>query len=130
VVLDTSAVLCVLLHEPEAPQIAASIAAAPSCAMSAVTWFESLVVLTARKGLQSRAAFDTLIAVSRTEIVPVDAVQSGVAYGAWLQYGKGRDPAGLNLGDCFSYALAKQRAEPLLFKGEDFRRTDIAAALP
>lgn len=126
-VLDTSAILCVLLHEPEAPQMAARIAAASTRAMSAVTWFESIVVLTARKGPQSRSAFESLITAAPTEVVSVDAVQSGLAYDAWLRYGKGRHPAGLNLGDCFSYALAKQRGEPLLFKGGDFQLTDLGA---
>ena len=86
------------------------------------------MVLAARKGQEARVAFDDLIASSSVEVVPVDAVQASIAYGAWLQYGKGRHPAGLNLGDCFSYALSRQRGEPLLFKGRDFALTDIKQA--
>jgi ribonuclease VapC len=72
---------------------------------------------------------DRLIEVSGVKVVPVTAEQAGLAREAYRKYGKGNHPAKLNLGDCFAYALAKARGEPLLFKGHDFRRTDVEPAI-
>jgi ribonuclease VapC len=127
-VLDTSAMLCVLLGEPEAGEFIEAIAAGERRAVSAATWVETVIVITARKGQQGRARFDRLLATSDVEMVPVDAGQAELAYAAWQRYGKGRHEAGLNFGDCFAYALARQRSEPLLFKGEDFSKTDVRSA--
>ena len=94
--------------------------------MSAATWLETMLVMSGRRGEVGVQSLDALLKLASIEIVPVDAALAGIAYQAWLQYGKGRHPAGLNFGDCFSYALAKQRQESLLFKGEDFSKTDIS----
>lgn len=87
------------------------------------------MVITARLGSEGHALLLELLDGSRVGIVPCDKELARGAYGAWLKYGRGRHAAGLNFGDCFSYALAKQRAEPLLFKGDDFAQTDIVVAL-
>lgn len=128
-IVDTSALLALLLDEPEAPAIAESMAGATTRRMSAVNWFETVVVITSRRGERGAEAFRALLAKLRADIVPVDREQAQLAYAAWLAYGKGRNPAALNLGDCFAYALARRLAEPLLFKGEDFAKTDVQQAL-
>lgn len=87
------------------------------------------IVVEARQGAEATADLERLIAVLGVDIVPLDAQQAVVAVAAWRRFGKGRHPAGLNLGDCFAYALAKVTGSALLFKGEDFRQTDIASAL-
>lgn len=87
------------------------------------------MVVTSRLGAQGRSNLDLLLATTGTEIIAVDAAMAEVAYDGWLRFGKGRHPAGLNFGDCFSYALAKLRSEPPLFKGDDFSKTDIVPAV-
>ena len=129
-VIDTSALVCILLDEPEAERYARRLIETDSAnVMSAATWLETMLVISARRGDLGRQSLDELLMLAVIEIQPVDAELARVAYQAWRQYGKGRHPAGLNFGDCFSYALAKQRQEPLLFKGDDFSKTDIASAL-
>jgi ribonuclease VapC len=129
-VIDTSSLLCILLDEPEAERYARRLSEMDSDhVMSAATWLETMLVISARRGELGRQSLDELLTLAAIEILPVDADLARVAYQGWLQYGKGRHPAGLNFGDCFSYALAKQRQEPLLFKGEDFSRTDVDGAL-
>jgi ribonuclease VapC len=129
-VVDTSSLLCILLDEPEADRYARRLSEMDSAnVMSAATWLEAMLVISARRGELGRQSLDELLALAVIEIQPVDAELARMAYQAWLQYGKGRHPAGLNFGDCFSYALAKKRQEPLLFKGEDFSKTDVASAL-
>ncbi len=127
-VLDTSGILCVLLAEPEAKTFAEAIVTARHRTLSAATWVETAIVVTAKRGTRGRAEFDKLLAAADAEVVAVDAAQAELAFGAWLKYGKGRHDAGLDFGDCFAYALAKQRGEPLLCKGDDFARTDIVLA--
>ena len=125
-VIDTSALICILLDEPEAERYAGCLAETDApFVMSAATWLETMLVMSGRRGEVGVQSLDALLKLASIEIVPVDAALAGIAYQAWLQYGKGRHPAGLNFGDCFSYALAKQRQESLLFKGEDFSKTDI-----
>ncbi len=129
-VIDTSSLLCILLGEPEAEQYARQLAMVDSVnVISAVTWFETMLVITSRRGAAGHQSLIRLLNLAHIEILPVDAQLAQIAYQAWLSYGKGRHPAGLNFGDCFSYALAKQRKEPLLFKGEDFSKTDVLAAI-
>jgi len=129
-VIDTSSLICILLGEPEAGQFARRLAATDADhTMSAVTWFETMLVITGRRGEAGRQSLTDLLEVARVKVFPVDARAAQIAYQAWLRFGKGRHPAGLNFGDCFSYALAKERAEPLLFKGDDFPQTDVLAAL-
>lgn len=101
---------------------------APRRFMSAATILELSIVIEARLGDAGAAELDLWLHKAGVEIVPVDSDQIAIARRAWRHFGKGRHPAGLNYGDCFSYALAKTRGEPLLFKGDDFSRTDIAAA--
>jgi ribonuclease VapC len=130
VVLDTSAVAAVILGEPDAEAFAAiMLRHAGELSMSAATWVELGIVIEARQG---QPAFDDLTALLTSltvTIEPLDADQATAAVAAWRRFGKGRHPAGLNLGDCFSYALARTLGAPLLFKGRDFAQTDIAGAL-
>jgi len=129
-VIDTSSLVCILLGEPEADRYARRLSEMDSAnVMSAATWLEAMLVISARRGEVGRQSLDELLALAVIEIQPVDAELARIAYQAWLQYGKGRHPAGLNFGDCFSYALAKKRQESMLFKGEDFSKTDVASAL-
>jgi len=128
-VLDTSALLAILLDEPERRRFSEAIAQAGQCAISAVTVVEVSMILESRHGAGGVRAFDRLLAVARVAVLPVDAAQAEAAREAFRQYGKGRHPAALNLGDCFAYALARTRGEPLLFKGADFALTDLRSAL-
>jgi ribonuclease VapC len=129
-VIDTSSLVCILLGEPEADRYARRLSEMDSDnVLSAATWLEAMLVISARRGEVGRQSLDELLALAVIEIQPVDAELARIAYQAWLQYGKGRHPAGLNFGDCFSYALAKKRQECLLLKGEDFSKTDVASAL-
>ena len=128
-VIDTSALVCILLAEPEAGDFAQAIANAPENVVSGPTWVEASMVITARLGNEGHDLLIELLERSRVAIVPCDAALAQGAYDAWLKYGRGRHAAGLNFGDCFSYALAKQCAEPLLFKGDDFAKTDVVVAI-
>jgi ribonuclease VapC len=128
-VVDTSALVCILLAEPEAKDFAQAIANAPESVISRPTWVEASMVVTARLGNEGHDLLTELLERSRIAIVSFDEALAHAAYDAWLKYGRGRHAAGLNFGDCFSYALAKQRAEPLLFKGDEFTKTDIIAAV-
>jgi ribonuclease VapC len=87
------------------------------------------MVMESTGGYNGLRDFDLFIAAAGIELIPVDADQAQIAREAFRRYGKGRSPAGLNYGDCFSYALAKATGLPLLFKGADFARTDIESAL-
>jgi ribonuclease VapC len=128
-VVDTSALMAVLLEEPEAIRFAEALHDADELRMSAPSWLEAAQVATGRRGAKGYEQFHDLVSRLRVEIVPCDAVMARLAYDAWLRFGKGRHPAALNFGDCFSYALAKLRGEPLLFKGDDFSKTDVIPAL-
>lgn len=128
-VIDTSALLAVLLEEEEASDFLDIIVSAECCYLGAPTWVETTMVLQARKGDGAEADFDLFLQEGPFRIEPFDATLARHARAAWQQFGKGRHPAGLNLGDCFSYALATGLQLPLLFKGEDFKRTDIGFVL-
>jgi ribonuclease VapC len=129
IVADTSALIAIILDEPERDRFTASIAAAGRVGISVATVVETRVVLHRRGGAKLTKAIDLLLASNRFEVVPVDVEQADIAHAAFVTYGKGTGhPAGLNFGDLFSYALAKSRGVPLLYKGDDFARTDIAAA--
>ncbi|MBW3565362.1 MAG: type II toxin-antitoxin system VapC family toxin [Acidobacteria bacterium] len=128
-VLDTSAILAILLAEPEAAAIAAAIEAAESRVMSAANLVESSIVIETRFGDAGQRELDYLVYRAAIEIVPVDREQADIARAAWRRFGKGRHQAGLNFGDCFSYALSRIRSEPLCFRGDDFSRTDVESAL-
>ena len=127
-VIDTSALTAILLGEPEAEPFALAIAGDPKRFISAFTALETAIVVEAKKGDSGGRELDFLLHQARIEIVPVTAGQFEIARSAWRKYGKGRHLAGLNIGDCCSYALAKCSDEPLLFKGDDFPHTDIEAA--
>jgi len=124
-IIDTSAVLAIFLAEPERSSFLQQILQASSRKMSAANVLETGIVLEARKGEAAGREFDLFVVRAGLEIVPVDAEQVEVARSAWRRFGKGRHPAGLTFGDCFSYALAKASEEPLLAKGQDFQNTDI-----
>ena len=125
-VLDTSAILAVLQDEPERRAFNEAIEAAGQRAMSTATFVESSIVIEARYGADGLRDLDLFVAKAGIELVPVDVEQAHVARRAFGEYGRGRHPAALNYGDCFSYALAKVLGAPLLFKGDDFARTDVA----
>ncbi|MCU0571852.1 MAG: type II toxin-antitoxin system VapC family toxin [Syntrophobacteraceae bacterium] len=124
-IIDSSAIVAILLGEPEAERFALAIAGDPRRLMSAFSAFETGVVIEAKKGESGGREWDLLLQRARIEIVPLTADQIEIARIAWRAYGRGRHPAGLNIGDCCSYALAKHAGEPLLYKGGDFSRTDI-----
>ena len=129
IVVDSSALIAILRREPEADSLLQVIAAAEGCLLSSVSLLETSMVLAGRTGnAEAWAELDALVARSGMQVVAQDAGLVGEARAAFLRYGKGRHPAALNLGDCASYALAKVRGLPLLFKGNDFPRTDLTAA--
>ncbi|HEV2854651.1 MAG TPA: type II toxin-antitoxin system VapC family toxin [Thermoanaerobaculia bacterium] len=124
-VLDTSAILAILLNEPEIDAFSAAIERDPVRLLSAASLVEASLVVESRHGEAGEQELDLLLQTVGIEIVPFDARQAGMARHAFRTFGKGRHAAALNLGDCFSYALAQVTGEPLLFKGNDFSRTDV-----
>lgn len=128
-ILDTSAILAILKDEPEAAAFGDALSGAERIAIAAPTLVELGMVAEGRAGERVRPRIDQLLQSMRAEVVPLTPELAAVALDGWRRYGKGRHPAGLNLGDCFAYALAKARNEPLLFKGDDFARTDVKAAI-
>ena len=126
-VIDTSALLAILQDEPERRAFAEAIEGAGSCSMSVANVLETSLVIESRFGAEGSRDLDQLIEKARIELVPVDLEQLRIARRAFSRFGKGRHPAALNFGDCFAYALARALGEPLLFKGDDFARTDLAA---
>ena len=124
-VIDASAVLAILLDEKDAQVLARAIENADSCRMSAVNYLEAALVIDNRGDAVAHREFDRFVRRARIQIEPVTFEQAQIARAAYRDFGKGRHPARLNLGDCFAYALAKFVDEPLLFKGRDFSRTDI-----
>jgi ribonuclease VapC len=125
-VLDTSALLVILLNESEASAFGLAIDADPIRLLSAANLVETSIVIEARVGEAGGRELDLLIHKAAIEVVAVDTVQADLARHAYRQFGKGHYPAGLNYGDCFAYALAQSAGEALLFKGDDFSRTDVA----
>lgn len=128
-VVDTSAWLCILLDEPDAPRYAASLATADAILLSSVSYVELGIVISSRCGAAGMERADRLMQSLDAETVPFDHAQAAAALSAWQRYGKGNHPARLNFGDCCTYALAKLRNEPLLYTGDDFSKTDIHPAL-
>lgn len=128
-VLDTSAILAILQDEPERRPFNEAIEAAESRLMSVASFVEASIVLEVRFGADGVRDLDLFLSKADVELVPVDTEQAHLARLAFRQYGKKRHPAGLNFGDCFSYALARFENEPLLYKGEDFSHTDIERAV-
>jgi ribonuclease VapC len=130
VIVDTSALMAVVNTEPGFEQLSELLVAAPSVRLSAATLLESSIVTDGRRNPVLSARFDELLAELAVVVLPVTEAQARIARQAYRDYGRGSGhPAQLNFGDCFSYALAKDRGEALLYKGEDFVHTDIRSAL-
>jgi len=128
-VLDTSALLALLLDEPEAEAYRAALEDDETRLVSAATLLETSIVIEARKGEAGGRELDLLIHKAEIGVVPVDAEQVAEARRAYRRFGRGRHAAGLNPGDVFAYALARTSGEPLLFKGDDFSKTDVGRVL-
>ncbi|MCY4129267.1 MAG: type II toxin-antitoxin system VapC family toxin [Gammaproteobacteria bacterium] len=124
-VVDSSALLSILLNEDDRERYAQALDSDEDRFMSTATFVEASIVIEKRRGSEGLFALDQLITRSSIELIPVDVGQAYRARSAYRLYGKGRHPAALNLGDCFAYALASTLKEPLLFKGNDFSRTDL-----
>lgn len=128
-IVDTSALLAVLFGEKDAENYARAISETDVCRISAATFVEVSVVVESQTGDAGSRQWDLFFRTAGISIDPVTEEQAYAARQAWSEFGKGRHPAGLNFGDCFAYALAKVSGEPLLFKGQDFRKTGIPAVL-
>lgn len=127
-ILDSSAIIAILRAEPEAREFGAAILSATDRRISGVNYVETAAVIESGRDPVTTRRFDDFFRASRVTIEAVTPVQAQIARQAYRDFGKGRHRAGLNLGDCFAYALAKDLNESLLFKGTDFKHTDIEAA--
>jgi len=129
-ILDTSAIVAILRSEPEATGFAIAIEKATRRRISAVNYVEAAAVIDGSRDPIASRRFDELLREAQVIIEPVSEVQARIARQAYRDFGRGSGhPANLNFGDCFAYALAKSKREPLLYKGDDFTRTDITRAL-
>jgi ribonuclease VapC len=128
VILDSSAVVAILRAEPDAPAMAETITSAGACGISVVSYVEAAIVIDCGRDPIASRRFDDFFRESEIVIESVTLEQAEIAREAYRDFGKGRHRAGLNFGDCFAYALAKEKGEALLFKGDDFRHTDIEPA--
>jgi len=126
-VIDTSALVVMLNDEPEAERFEAAVEADRTRLMSTASYLESAIVIETRFGEPGGRELDLWLHRAAVDLVAFDADQADVARVAYRTYGNGRHRAGLNYGDCFSYALAKVSNQPLLFKGDDFSQTDIGS---
>ena len=130
IVADTSAIVAIAFAEPERAAFVAALERAERTLVSSVTAVEARMVVHARRGQRAVVLVDDLLRLPFFEIVPPGAAEMDAAYAAFVAYGKGNGhPAALNFGDGFSFALAKTRGLPLLYKGRDFAETDIASAV-
>lgn len=127
-ILDTSALIAILYDEPERFEFARLIHDAESCRISVANFVELSMVVESQIGPEAGRQVDMLFRRTGIVVEPVTVEHGHLARQAFLDYGKGRHKAGLNFGDCFSYALSKATGEPLLFKGKDFSQTDIKPA--
>ncbi|HMD72302.1 MAG TPA: type II toxin-antitoxin system VapC family toxin [Steroidobacteraceae bacterium] len=127
-ILDTSAIVAILFGERDADIYARAISRADSCRVSAATFVEAAIVVESQTKGKGGRQLDALVRRAAIAIEPVTEEHAHIARQAFADYGKGRHPAGLNIGDSFSYALAKASGEPLLFKGSDFAKTDVIRA--
>lgn len=128
-VIDSSALVAILLGEPEAAAFEAACYAAPVRMIGAPSLLETAMVLIGRLGPAGRGALEDFVEAIAADIAPFTPTQAGRAIDAFLRFGKGRHPAGLNVGDYCSYALTTETGLPLLFKGNDFSRTDVRSAI-
>jgi ribonuclease VapC len=129
VIVDSSAILAIVLREPDQERFVDAIVEADTCRMSVSNWFEATMVVDRRGKTEAVNRLDDFMQRARIQLIPVSVSQGEIARRAWRTYGRGIHPARLNYGDCFAYALAKEIREPLLFKGNDFAQTDIEPAL-
>lgn len=128
VVIDASVLSAIVFGEPDAEALVALLSSREDAlCVGAPTLVEASVVVEAKQGSEATADLERLLSVFAVETVPFDATQAAIAAAAWRRFGKGRHPAGLNLGDCFAYATAKALGAVLAFKGDDFLQTDIAS---
>lgn len=127
-VIDSSALLAILLGEPEIRAFNQKIEADPTRLMSVASYLEAAIIIDDRLGPEGGRDLRFFLLEADIEIVPVTIEQADVAREAYRRYGRGNHPARLNFGDCFAYALAKISSEPVLFKGDDFAKTDLAPA--
>lgn len=128
-IVDTSALIAILFAEPDAEVYARALASADACRISAASYVEVAIVVEAQTRDSGSREFDRFFQRSGIVIETVTEEHAHLARQAYTQFGKGRHRAALNFGDCFAYALAKASGEPLLYKGDDFRKTDIRSAL-
>jgi ribonuclease VapC len=126
-ILDTSATVAVIREEEGSVALAEALQAAPSIAIGTPTLFETAMVLIAKEGEAGRLALSLFLEENGIVSIPFDDRHLNLSLEAFVRYGKGRHPAKLNYGDCMTYAIAQLAGEPLLFVGEDFAKTDIAA---
>jgi ribonuclease VapC len=127
VIIDTSALVAILDQEPEAERIVRTLGSAP-VTVGRESGRDRRIVIQARRGDDGARDLDLLLAKLRVDIAAVTASQADIARKAFRRYGRGRHPANLNYGDCFAYALAKDKSASLLFKGNDFGQTDVMVA--
>jgi ribonuclease VapC len=127
-VIDSSALIAILLGEDEQVRFNRLISQSSTRLMSVASLLEISIVIERKKGHVGKSEIDAFVARAGIKVTPVDLDQGEVARDAFSRYGKGLHPAGLNFGDCFSYALAITTGEPLLFKGTDFAKTDVGVA--
>lgn len=128
-VIDTSALLAILEDEPERRTFNEAIETAETRLVSVASFVEASIVVEVRRGAEGLRELDRFLDAAGIEIVATDPEQGRIARDAFSRYGKGRHPAGLNFGDCFAYALARRLDQPLLFKGDDFSKTDVGTFL-
>jgi ribonuclease VapC len=128
-VLDSSALVAILFDEPERSRFTAAMERDPRRLISAANLLEAALVVEARRGEPAGRELDLLLHRAEVQTVAVDSDHVEIARAAWRRFGRGHHRAALNLGDCFAYALAVAMGEPLLFKGDDFRHTDVASAV-
>ncbi len=128
-VIDTSAVVAILFGEEDAERFGMAIESDPTRLMSAASVLEASLVIESELGEEGERELDLLLLRAGIEALPFNEEQLRLARHAFRTYGKGRHPAGLNLGDCFSYAASRTTGEPLLYKGDDFAKTDVNACL-
>lgn len=127
-ILDSSAIIAILRDEPDADVLSAAIESSEVRRVSVATYVESAIVIDSNRSVLLSNLLDSFLGRSLISIEPITVEQARLAREAYRDFGKGRHRAGLNLGDCFAYALAKEKGEPLLFKGNDFRKTDVEVA--
>jgi ribonuclease VapC len=128
VIADSSAIIAILELESDARELAQAIQEAPERRISVVNYVETAIVLDSRRHPTLSRRLDDFLRESQFSLEPVTVEQARMAREAYRDYGKGRHRAALNFGDCFAYALAKEKGEPLLFTGNDFRKTDVEVA--